>query len=834
MNSRSCYILGFFCLLSVNGLLGQSQSVKVSLVKVLQSLQEKHQVSFNYESTSLQDIRITPPRENQSLEETLSQLSIYTGFDFTEVGNAVYIITKTMRLCGYLYDAQLQEPLSGATIQTATSNTLSDADGYFEVTLRSSDDTVFIQYLGYKTIIRKASFFSQEQCARISMLRNVEVLPQVAIRGYLVKGVDKTNQGNTFINYQALTLLPGLIESDVLQTIQALPGVQSSDETVSNITIRGGSHDQNLILWDGIKMYQSGHFFGLISSFNPHMTHMVTLINNGTSATYAGGVSGVINMQTDTDINRSFDGIVDINLLNAAVFLDIPLHEKSSVQIAARASLDDLIRTPTYQNYFDRVTQDSEVTSIGEVASNRNQSFNFYDASIRYLYAPSAKDKIRFNLLGIVNDLTFDESSTIDGTLTTRESSLSQNSFAAGLQYSRQWSEKFETQLELYETDYKLQAINSNIEENQRFLQENIVSESSVKWLMNFKQTYMTYQLGYEFVESEITNLNDIDLPRFVRRDSEVLREHAGFGQLHYSDTALGFYTTAGIRANYSTTYDRWLIQPRLSVQKDIGEAFGVSVQGEFKHQNVSQVINFQNDFLGIEKRRWLLTDNDSIPVIQSKQASIGVNYNEKGWLADLTAFYKEVDGISAQSQGFTTKYEFARAIGSYQVVGAEFLVRKKFGKFQSWLSYSYMDNTYTFSSLEPEAFPSNFDISHSFTLGTTYSTNRLETSIGINYRRGNPYSAPIGDTAIAQDAIAYSATNTQRLRDYLRADVSAVYQFRINRSIRSEVGVSVWNFLDRSNEINTYYRLQDDEAIAQFSRFSLGITSNAVLRIFF
>ena len=834
MKSRSSCILGFFCLLCVNGLLGQSQSDKVSLVKVLQSLQEKHQVRFNYESSILQGVRVMPLPENQRLDVSLSQLSIRTGFDFTEVGNAIYVITKITRVCGYLYDPELQEPLSGASIQTASSNTLSDEDGYFNMTLKSSEDVLNIQYLGYKTIQRKASFFISSKCARIGMLRNVEVLPQVAIRGYLVKGIDKTNQGHTFINYQALTLLPGLIESDVLQSIQALPGVQSSDETVSNISIRGGSHDQNLILWDGIKMYQSGHFFGLISSFNPHMTHMVTLISNGTSATHAGGVSGVIDMQTDADVNTSFDGIVDINLLNAAVFLDIPLHEKSSVQIATRASLDDLIRTPTYQNYFDRVTQDSEVTRVGNIVSSRNQSFNFYDASVRYLYAPSAKDNIRVNLLGIVNDLTFDESSSVNGVLTTRESSLSQNSFAAGLHYTRQWSETFETQLQLYETDYKLQAINSNIEDNQRFLQENIVSESGVKWLMSLKKAHMTYQLGYEFVESEITNLNDIDLPRFVRRDSEVLREHAGFGQLHYSDTALGLNTTAGLRANFSTTYDRWLIQPRLNVQKDIGEAFGVSVQGEFKHQNVSQVINFQNDFLGIEKRRWLLTDNDSIPVIQSKQASVGVNFNRNGWLADLTTFYKEVDGISAQSQGFTTKYEFARATGSYQVAGAELLVRKRFGRFQSWLSYSYMDNTYTFASLEPDAFPSNFDISHSLTFGTTYSTNNLEVSIGVNYRRGNPYSATTTDTAIVQDAIVFNATNSERLRDYLRADLSGVYQFRVSKSIRSEVGVSVWNVLNRANEINTYYRLQEDETIEQFSRFSLGTTSNAVLRVFF
>lgn len=87
-------------------------------------------------------------------------------------------------------------------------------------------------------------------------------LEEIVINNYLTKGILKKSDGKVVIETEKFGILPGLIEPDILQTIQALPGIISVDETVSNINVRGGSHDENLILWDGIKMYQSGHFLG--------------------------------------------------------------------------------------------------------------------------------------------------------------------------------------------------------------------------------------------------------------------------------------------------------------------------------------------------------------------------------------------------------------------------------------------------------------------------------------------------------------------------------------------------------------------------------------------
>ena len=126
-----------------------------------------------------------------------------------------------------------------------------------------------------------AKIYNTKQCETIYLTSKTEDLTEIILSSYLTNGINKIIDGSISINYKNFGAVPGLIETDVLQTIQALSGFQSIDETVSNINVRGGTHDQNLILWDGIKMYQAGHFFGLISALNPRITKRVTLIKNG-------------------------------------------------------------------------------------------------------------------------------------------------------------------------------------------------------------------------------------------------------------------------------------------------------------------------------------------------------------------------------------------------------------------------------------------------------------------------------------------------------------------------------------------------------------------------
>lgn len=811
----------------------QNNSKQVALITVLDEIRALHDVTFNYKSGLLEGIHVLPVSKELRLPDKLKNLESQTNLLFTKISDVVISITEVTTICGYLKDAS-QNPLSGATIYGTTDYFISEDSGYFEIEVTNIDDILKIQFIGFRNIERKARFFNLESCESVIMIEEHQVISPIIINGYLVAGIDKRQDGSTLIDYDKFSLLPGLIESDVLQTVQALPSVLSVDETVSNINIRGGSHDQNLILWDGIKMYQSGHFFGLISSFNPLITKTANVINNGTDAAFSDGISGSILMQSDTDLQSKFKGSLGINLLNTDLFLDIPLGEKSSLQITGRKSLDDIYRTPTYKSYFDRVTQNTEAqTNVSEV-SNSNQVFNFYDTSLRWLYKPTDKDAIRLNFILINNDLTFDETAIVNGSLETQESRVSQNSIAVGLDYQRDWNDNFNTAINIYNTDYKLLAINANILADQRFLQENVVSETGIKVDNTYQYRLWDFNLGYNFVETEVVNLNDIDVPLFIRRDSEVLREHAIFGQTQYETVNKNFSIKSGVRVNYIKKFNELILEPRLSIRKTIGAHFEVEALGEFKHQSTSQIVNFQNDFLGIEKRRWQQTDNDSIPILKSKQASFGILYKNKGWLVDAKAYLKTVDGITTQSQSFTTKYELERTKGSYDTYGVELLLRKRIKNLSSWLSYAYMNNTYTFETLEDIEFPSNFDITHSMTLGSTFSNRNWKLSTGVNYRTGKPTSIPLIGNEVVDNTVSFDVANNKRLQDYLRIDASVLYKFKINNTFRSEIGASVWNLSNRANPINNYYRVGENDTPVQFSRFSLGLTSNAVFRIHF
>src|SRR5690606_34746020 len=162
-------------------------------------------------------------------------------------------------------------------------------------------------------------------------------------------------------------------------------------------------------------------------------------------------------------------------------------------------------------------------------------------------------------------------------------------------------------------------------------------------------------------------------------------------------------------------------------------------ILGEFKHQTTSQIINFQNDFLGIEKRRWQLSNTDDIPIMMSKQISSGLTFNNKGWLVSAEGYYKTVDGITSQSQGFQNQYQFTTTSGSYDVYGIDVLLRKNIKAFNAWLSYAFMDNMYEFPDLAEPQFPSNYDITHAVTFGTSYSTKKLKVSAGLSWHTGKP-----------------------------------------------------------------------------------------------
>ncbi len=806
------------------------------LIEVLKELQVRYGYQFNYATETVDNIQVVPPSKELSISESLYYLQERTRLIFTVLDNKIVSVKKTeLQLCGYLKDKSTQEPIANATVRGRKNSTITNEAGYFELIPETKNDFISIRHIGYKTLDRSYQFFKEFDCGDVYLVPDELQLAEIILSDFLIRGIDKLNDGSFKIDFDRFSILPGMTETDVLQSVQAFPGIQSINETVSDINIRGGTNDQNLILWDGIKMYQSGHFFGLISMYNPQITQKVGLWKNGAPVAYTDGVSGTILMETDQQITTNFQGNVAFNFLDANAFADIPLGSRSSVQVAARKAISNYVESPTYRAYFDRISQDTEVESNAGEVVNSDFEFDFYDHSIRWLFKPSKKDEIRLNFINANNELVFNENATIGGREESKKSSVAQNSIAGGLQYHRSWTDRLSTSLNIYETDYALKAINANILDNQRFLQKNSVSETGVKLEGSYILTdRWRIQGGYQYIDTKVTNLDDIDNPFFRTLDGEVLSTHAGYTQLGYISKDRLTTFNAGIRYNYLDKFKKQLLEPRLSFNQRFLNSFSLEILGEIKHQNTSQIINFQNDFLGIEKRRWRLSNDKDIPVIIGKQLSAGLSFSDNGWLINIVGYFKNVDGISTSSQGFQNQYEFVPANGSYDANGIDLLIRKQFKNVNTWLSYSFLSSDYMFTLLPDTSFPNNLEVVNSLTFGSTYSIPHFLFSAGLNWHSGKPMTQPIVGSEVLGGSINYGPVNDERLDDYMRVDVSAVYQFKLKRASKVNIGVSVWNLLDKENTINTFYRINALGTIEKVEQNSLGITPNAVLRIYF
>jgi len=834
--SRLIILISSIFLINTFVLKAQEDNGLKPLSEILGLLQTKHNVQFNYAQDIIESIFLVQPSKDFSLQESLTYLEQKTNLSFSILNENLILISQKspLLLCGYLKNIDNNLPVISASIQGQQDSTISDEDGFFQLQATSEDEIITIRHIGFKTLTRVYKEFVVGNCGEVLLEPQFQNLSEVIVSNYIISGINKLDDGSFVMNFSNFGILPGLVEADVLQSVQAFPGIQSINETVSNINIRGGTNDQNLILWDDIKMYQSGHFFGLISMYNPQITHKVILTKNGTDVSHTDGVSGTIVMQTEGQVNSKFKSNLGVNFTDANGFTDVPLGKNSSLQIAARKSISDFIKTPTYRAFFDRISQNTEVESNNANITNSDKSFDFYDTSLRWIYNISSKDFLRVNFINVSNELQFNENTTLGSEEKSRQSNVSQNSIAEGIHYKRIWNDRLQTTFEVYETDYKLKAVNVNILESQRFLQENKVSETSLKLRTDYKFNDMFSLLnGYHFVETEITNLDDVDNPLFRERISEVVRTHGLFSQFAYRSKNKNTNLDFGLRANYIEKFRKAIIEPRLSFNHRFLNYFTFEMLGELKHQNTSQIINFQNDFLGIEKRRWQLSNDKDIPIVKSKQISTGLNFSKAGWLMSAEAYYKRVHGITSQSQGFLNQYEFVKSAGNYKAVGLDFLIRKNFYKFNSWLSYSFMDNTYSFKEFESYPFPSNFDIEHSVSFGTTFTSKNLKVAAGLNWHSGRPTTEPVLDKQIVDGEINYGEPNMALLSDYIRADVSALYTLKLSPKTDANIGVSIWNVLDNKNVINNYYRIIDD-VVKEVQQKSLGLTPNVVLRVFF
>lgn len=838
---------GIYLLLCIsNFCCGQNTPQKTPLTEVIITVEKQYNIKFSYAVEDVKAVKIQIPNAAFTLQETITYLNSNTLLNFKILNDryiTISVLNKTISICGVVLSDKIKSPLVGVSVfvNNSKSSTITDANGRFSFRNIPITATLTISYVGFESRQFSANelFTATDKCTEIVLSSKNEELNQVLINVYLTPGIQKYLDGSTVLNTKKFTILPGLIEPDILQSIQLLPGVESINESIANLNVRGGTNDQNLMLWDNIKMYHSGHFFGLISAYNPNLTNKVVVSKNGTSAEFSDGVSSTINMYTKNLLTNTFSGGAGINSISADAFLVIPITKKLDLHISGRRSITDWVKSPTYDKYFERSFEDTEINK-NSYQHDTSSDFYFYDYTAKLLFDLNEKHQFRVNIIGVNNALDYSERLTNSTETQSKTSNLSQKNIGYGGNWKAIWNAKLSTDFISYFSKYTINANDYRVETDQLVSEENQVLDIGIKLNTHYKTNEnLNLLFGYQFNETGMLNQTIVINPNYSSTIKGVMLNHALFSEVEYHKN--NTYVRVGLRFNYFQKFDKLLIEPRINIRQKLSNEFALKLEGEFKNQSSTQIVDFQDDFLGVEKRRWVLVNNKDIPIATSKQASFGLEFNKNKVNIETKVFYKIVDGITASNQGFYNSFQYTIANGSYTAKGLEFFANKTAYQYSIWLSYTFSINNYQFNTLTPSEFPNNVDIRHSLSAGFYYSIiKNIKIAVGGSWRNGQPYTKPIEGAQTKQNGnnvmVNYGPPNSDNLDNFMRLDASLNYNFNLSPLIKASITAGVINVTNQDNVINRYYKVNsnDKNNAVQVDNKSLGLTPNMSFRINF
>ena len=373
--------------------------------------------------------------------------------------------------------------------------------------------------------------------------------------------------------------------------------------------------------------------------------------------------------------------------------------------------------------------------------------------------------------------------------------------------------------------------INGN--RNQILNQENLIQENGLK--LHGKYQFLDrldLSFGYQLNETGITNAEDVVSPSFQRFIKEVVLTHSLFYELAYQSVANKFAGKIGFRNNYFEKFDIFNFEPRVSLNYNFLNGFKLEFLGEMKSQITSQIIDLPQDFLGVENKRWILSNNDNIPILKSKQVSLALRYKKRNFIVTAETYLKRIDGVTTRSQGFKNQFEFSNTNGNQKSSGLELLVHNKFKNVKTWFTYNFNNNSIFLEGLNNNSyFPTNHDIRHSLSLNTSVEVNQFNFAIAGNWHTGKPFTSINATNPLQTNSVInFNTVNSSNLKNYFRVDFSINYTFKF----KGRIGLSIWNLLDTKNILNTYYNLDENNFIKTINTNSLRLTPNISFRVNF
>lgn len=820
-------------------------SKNTRLGDILPMIEARHGVSFSYKSSLIAGKRVdtTGVMRILSTDSLLKFLEGSVGLRFEKIkGSDKYVVISAFRatdpvtVYGRVLGAN-QSPLIGAAIYTdLRKGTISDIEGRFRLEEVPYDQQITISHLGYEPLVLFAYELLQPLHTPVRLKVGARVLEEFVVMDYTTKGIDK--QDNTLIiNTKRLNLLPGWVEPDIMQALQLSPGVSAPLESSSNLYVRGGTPDQNLVLWNGIKTYDQSHFFGAISAFNPVIPQRVAFSKSGTNPMYGDRIGGIIDIKTDAPMPKKVGGSAGINLLSADLFLETPIIKDTlSFNVSGRRSFSDIIETPTFLRFADRAFQNTKILASDTSRTTRDSQFFFSDLSTSVLFQPTDKNTFRFNGLLTENKLNFTSTSVANSfhDLLRTGSEGFNLSWTGKLKAGRSFSiSPYFLRYGLY---YQFAALDTEGEAYST--KENLIREKGLRTsLLVSSDTNHALEVGYQYSDNRIgyafrEEADGVSL--LLDSDDQRLHAHSLFG--YFQKKWRGLSLDLGSRVNYLSGWDRWILEPRVQVSYAYPRV-SVGTSYEYRTQTVSQIRESVVSDLSLENKVWTLSSQDRFPLITSHQVSgeLGLHYN--GWLVETDLYWRLVEGITSLTFGFLNpnpeNNEYR--VGEAKIKGLDILVRKRIGGYSGVMAYSYIDTQNRFDQFfDNQPFPGNWNIKHLLKFNHFYNWGHFSFSASWTWHSGKVFTAP--ESVIEEGGtplIRVENINKEVLPDYHRLDLSVSYKIHTKGSVKYLLGASVLNVYNQRNLINHELRrspgIGGDLLSSTF--YGLPITPNLVFR---
>lgn len=733
-------------------------------------VQENIVLAFNSSRVDLKEV-VSLPRKEQSLESIIKQIFYRHNIQLTSDNNKVIINfldelkVDFLTVKGYIRDSETGEVLVGASIVEVNSNstTFSNESGFYSLTIPTESNLVKFHYLGYESY---ESMDVQESSLNVLLDFDNE-MDQIVIEGSVSDNfIEGSGSEKIDLSYTSeFQSTSG--DNDLVRAVRTSPKVQSGNEGQVGLYVRGGSPDQNLILFEGIPLYEVSHTAGFSSIFIEESIKDIDFISNGFPARYGGRLSSVMNIRLKDGNQFGYNGSVKFSLPAMKAHVEGPLFSsKTTFNISGRVSYVD--------KYLNQL--------IGDLINYDNIDLDYNDFVGKLTHRFSPTQKVSFSYYTGKDNIGLLRNNSIQDTAgnvfeTSSNNSVKWGSTVYNVKFTNVISDKLQMTFNLggikYKNDSKATfAINSIVNNLESVQELELVSHSQIEDQMaslnldyyfndrhRFKvggswihHNYNPALYGNDTISTEdvTTIISEDDLiiaDELALYIEDTYRPHQNlqiYGGLHFSGFNIGAQKYRNTQPRFSTVFT-----------PNKANRFTVSYSRmiQYIHLLVNPGVGLPSDFwvpstetLEPESARQFSFDytrkvNNALEFSFSGYTKTINNVLEYQKAVDL--FFEIINSDIKPSIQIDPEWENHVVSGLSKSKGLEFQVRKTSGTFTGWASYALSKTTRQFEEInDNEEFPYKYDRRHDINLGVKYNLNK-QCSFSVNwvYGTGNTFS---------------------------------------------------------------------------------------------